>query len=102
MGSRKDPRDTILTALEKICIDSGLSARRSNIPAVEKRNGKPGRGNLVVKDAHLGGFRDLIVDVNCTHEFSGEHLADVSLNGQLRDHDPKRLLKNKARKKVER
>ena len=50
----------------------------------------------------LGGFRDLVVDVVCTHEFGGSHLADVSLNGQLRDHDPNRLLENEARKKVER
>jgi hypothetical protein len=84
-----------------ICNDSGLSTRRSNIPSVEKGNGKPGRGDLVVKDFYLGGFRDL-VDVVCTHEFGGSHLADVSLNGQLRDHDPTRLLENEARKKVER
>ena len=35
-------------------------------------------------------------------EFDGSHIADVSLNGQLRDHDPNRLLENEARKKVER
>ena len=101
-GSRKDAHETILTALEQICNDSGFSTRRSNIPTVDKSNGKPGRGDLVVKDAHLGGFRDLVVDVVCTHEFGGSHLADVSLNGQLRDHDPNRLLENEARKKVER
>ena len=69
---------------------------------MDKSNGKPGRGDLVVKDAQLGGFRDLVVDVVCTHEFGSSHLADVSLNGQLRDHDPNRLLENEARKKVER
>ena len=51
-------------------------------------NGKPGRVDLVVKDTHLGGFRDLVVDVVCTHEFGGSHLADVSLNYQLCDHNP--------------
>ena len=96
MGSRKDARETILTALEQNCNHSGLRNRRSNIPSVEKSNGKPG---LVVKDAQLGGFRDLVVDVVCMHEFGGNHLADVSLNGQLRDHDPSRLLENEARKK---
>ena len=50
-----------------------------------KSNGKPGRVDLVVKDAHLCGFRDLVVDIVCTHEFGCSHLADVSLNGQLRD-----------------
>jgi hypothetical protein len=69
---------------------------------VDKSNGKPGRGDLVVKDAQLGGFRNLVVDVVCTHEFGGNHLEDVSLNGQLRDYDHNRLLQNEARKKVER
>ena len=41
-------------------------------------------------------------DIVCTHEFGGSQLADVSLNGQLRDHDPIRLLENEARKKVDR
>ena len=67
---------------------------------MEKSNGKPGRGDLVVKDDRLGGFLDLIVDVVCTHKFGGSHLADASLNGQLRDHDPNWLLKNEARKKA--
>jgi hypothetical protein len=47
------------------------------------------------------------------HEIGGSHLADVrlslknaeglnlSLNGQLRDHEPNLLLENEARKKVE-
>jgi hypothetical protein len=69
---------------------------------VEKSDGKPGRGDLVVKDAQLGGFRDPVVDVVFTREFGGSHLADVSLNGQLRDHDPNRPLENEAGKKVER
>jgi len=50
-GSRKDAHETILTALEQICHDSGLSTRRSNIPSVDRSNGKPGRGDLVVKDS---------------------------------------------------
>ena len=82
-----------------------MTTRRHNIPAAEKSNGKPSRGDLVIKDAHLGGQRDLIADVVYTHEFGGRHLADVtsvSLNGQLRDQDPNRLLENEARKKVER
>ena len=48
---------------------------------MEKSNDKPGRDDLVVKDAHLGVFRDLDVGVVCTHEFGGSHLADVSLDG---------------------
>ena len=66
---------------------------------MDKSNGKPGRGDLVVKDDQLSG---LVVDVVCTHEFGGSHLADVSLNGQLRYHDPNWLLENEASKKVER
>ena len=47
--------------------DSGLSNRSCNIPPVEKSNGKPGRGDLVVKDAHLGGFGAL-VDRRCLYD----------------------------------
>ena len=63
---------------------------------MEKSNGKPDRGNLVVKNARLSGFLDLVVDIACTHEFGRSHLADVSLNGQLREHDPNRLLENEV------
>ena len=66
----------------------GVPIKMISLSTVEKSNGKPGRGDLVVKDDHLGGFRDLVVDVVCTHKFGGNHLADVSLNCQLRDHDP--------------
>ena len=52
-GSRKDAQETILTALEQICNDPGLTPRRQNIPSVEKSNSKPGRGDLVIKDAYL-------------------------------------------------
>ena len=69
--------ETIVTALEQICNDFSLSTRRSNIPSVEKSNGKLGRGDFVVKDAQLGGFQHLVIDVVCTHEFVGSHLADV-------------------------
>ena len=62
-----------------------------NIPAVEKRKGKTSRNDLVNLDAH--------VDNVLTHEFGGSHLADVSLNGQLRDQDPAQLLEIEARKK---
>jgi hypothetical protein len=57
---------------------SSVSAARARMASVEKSNGKPDRGDLIVKDAHLGGFRDLIVDVVCTHEFGGSYLADVT------------------------
>ena len=55
----------------------------------------------LLEDANLGGFQDLFVDIVCTHEFGGSHLADVNLNCQLRDHGPNWLLENDARKKVE-
>ena len=70
---------------------------RQNIPVVEKCNGKTRRGDLVIKDGHLIGHRDLVVDTVLTHEFGGSHLADVSLNDQLRDQDPNWLLKNASR-----
>ena len=89
---------TPLTALEQICNGSGLTTRRHNILTVEKRNGKTGRGDLVSKDAHIGGVPDLIVDTVMVHEFGGSHLADLGLNGQLRDHDPNRLLEREENK----
>ena len=30
-----------------------------------------------IKDAHLGGFLDLVADVVCTHEFGGSHLLYI-------------------------
>ena len=45
------------------------------------------RGQRSVGDLVINGFRDLVVDIACTHEFGGSHL-DVSLNGQLRDMTP--------------
>ena len=41
-----------------------------------------------VKNAHLGGHQDLIIDVSVVHEFGGDHMVDVSRNGLLRDTDP--------------
>ena len=44
----------------------------------------------------------MIVDAAFIHEFCGNHLADVSRNGQLRDPDVDRLLEKAARTKVAR
>ena len=71
-----------------------------SIPAVEKINGKTSRGDLVIKDANLGGHRYLVVDTIITHEYGGNNLADVSRNGQLRDPNASRLLEDAARTKV--
>ena len=51
---------------------------------------------------HLGGRRHLIIDVAVNHEFGGDHLADVSRNGALRDAQPSRILERTARTKVDR
>ena len=58
---------------------------RRNIPTVKKQNGKTGQGDLVIKRAFSGGDTNLIIDVALIHEFGGNHLADVSLNGALRN-----------------
>jgi hypothetical protein len=44
----------------------------------------------------------MMVDVAFIHEFCGNHLADVSRNGQLRDPDVNKLFENVARTKVAR
>ena len=41
MGSRKDAHETILTTLEQICNNSGLTTGRSIIPSVQKSDGTP-------------------------------------------------------------
>ena len=61
-----------------------------------------GRGDLVIKHVNLGGHRHLILDVAVNHEFGGDHLADVSRNGALRDAQPSRILESTARTKVDR
>ena len=48
-----------------------------------------GRGrDLVLKRVYLGGEADLLLDVALIHEFGGNHMADVSRNGELRHTDP--------------
>ena len=80
----------ILGALEQICHDLGLSTQRHSIPSVHKANGKTGRGDLIINDVN----RHVMADVALTHEFCGNHLTDVSRNGQLRDPDVNKLLEN--------
>ena len=62
-------------------------------------NGKTGLDNLVIKDANLADSWHVIVDKALIHEFCGNQIADVSLNGQFRDPDVNRLLENAARTK---
>ena len=56
----------------------------------------------MIKHVNLGGHRHLILDVAVNHEFGGDHLADVSRNGALRDAQPSRILESTARAKVDR
>ena len=69
---------------------------------MRKANGKTGRGDLLIKDANIGGDRHLVIDIACTHEFCGNFRRDVTRNGQLRDSDVNKLLETTARTKVER
>ena len=88
--------------VEALCHQAGLSTERRNIPTVKKQNGKNGQGDLVIKHANIGGDTNLIIDVALTHEFGGNHMVDVSLNGQLRHAKPDTLLEATARRKVRR
>ena len=101
-GSRKAAHETILDAIEAICRKAGITTERRNIPSVQKRRNKRGRGDLVLKNVNLGGHRHLVLDVAVNHEFGGDNLADVSRNGALRDAQPARILENTARTKVAR
>ena len=69
-----------------------------------KKKGRKGGGEGKNGNREEGKNGEKKIDVVCvcTHEFGGNHLADVSLNSQLRDHDPNLLLENEARKKVDR
>ena len=69
---------------------------------MKKQNGKTGQGDLVVKGANIGGDTNLIIDVALIHEFGGNHMVDVSLNGKLRHAQPDKLLESAARTKVHR
>ena len=95
-GSTKDAHETILDALQKICYEAGLTTHRRDIPSVRKANGKTGRGDLLIKDANLGGDRHLVIDIACTRDFGGNHHRDIGRNGQLRDHDVNKLLETTA------
>ena len=75
---------------------------RRNIPTIVKPNGKTGQGDLVIKRANIGGDANLIIDVALIHEFGGNHMADVSLNGALRHAQPDKLLESTARTKMRR
>jgi len=101
-GSLKAAHETILDAIEAICRQAGITTERRNIPSIKKRNDKMGRGDLVLKNVNLGGHRHLVIDVAVNHDFGGDHLADVSRNGALRDAQPGRILESTARTKVDR
>jgi hypothetical protein len=76
---------------------AGITTERCNIPSIKKHN-EMGREELVLKRGH----RHLVIDVAINHEFGGDHLADVSRNGALRDVQPGRILESTARTKVDR
>jgi hypothetical protein len=63
---------------------------------------KTGRGDLLIKDANIGGDRHLVIDIACIHEFGSNHRRDIGSNGQLCDHDVNKLLETTARTKVAR
>ena len=69
---------------------------------MKKENGKTGQGDLLIKGANIGGDTNLIIDVALIHEFGGNHMADVSLNGALRHAQPDKLLEAAARTKMHR
>ena len=45
-------------------------------------------------------YRHVIGDTALIHEFCGNHLADVSRNGQLRDPEVNKLFENAVRTKA--
>ena len=80
----------------------GLSdvAHREPVSAPWKGNvdwRETGQGDLVIKRANVGGDANLIIDVALIHEFGGNHMADVSLNGTLRHVKPDKLFEAAAR-----
>ena len=82
--NQSSPRDHPRRS-EAVCHQAGISTERLIIPSVTKRNGKIGRGDLVLKNVGLGNHRHLVCDVNLNHDFGGNHMADVSRNGELLD-----------------
>ena len=60
----------------------------------------PSRRPPFQSGGNIGGNRHLVIDIACTHEFCGNHLRDVSRNGQLRDPGVNKLLETTACTKV--
>jgi hypothetical protein len=58
---------------------------------VKKQNDKTGQGDLVIKGDNIGGNTNLIIDVALIHEFGGNHMVNVSLNGKLWHDQPDTL-----------
>jgi len=78
-----------------------MTTDQRNILAVQKRNNKKGREDLVLKHVNLGDHRHLFLDVAVNRKFGGNHLAYVSRNARaLHDAQPDRILESTARTKV--
>jgi len=58
-GSLKTAHQTILDAIEAICRQAGITSERCNIPSVQKRHKKRGRGDLVLKNVTATWFATL-------------------------------------------
>ena len=101
-GSKKEAHETIVEALQSLLTQAGLSNTTAKLPKVRMPDDTTRQGDIWVKNAHLGGHQDLIIDVSVVHEFGGDNMVDVSRNGQLRDIDPYRTLENAARRKINR
>ena len=84
-----------LSDLRPLCVSmAGGESRKTFTQFSKRENVKTGQGDLVIKRANIGGDANLIIDVALIHEFGGNHMADVSLNGALRHAQPDKFLEH--------
>ena len=96
-GSTKSAHQTVLDTMEAPLSPGRIADGQAQHPNHRETEREDRTGDLVIKRANVGGDANLIIDVALIHEFGGNHMADVSLNGTLRHAQPDKLLEAAAR-----
>jgi hypothetical protein len=86
----------LLSAVDVIAQLSGYRTARGR--HVSHSRGQR-RGDLEIKNLNVAGTANLIIDTSMVHDFHGS-TADVNQHGDLRHHDPNRVLNDAAVKKI--
>ena len=80
--------ELVLSAVADIAHDAGYRTNRGrHVPTSRGQR----RGDLEIKDFNVAGTANLIIDVAVVHDFHGK-VADSARHGQLRHHNPDKVL----------